>query len=274
MPRSKRLLSLLCALLCCLLLAATGLCAASPAVVPVGDTGALAVHTGGRTLLIGGGDAQRVQNALSEKVDYVVRLCDHAEHSGAADALASAYGVPVFKPGEGLPVGDAVWQRGTLLLTVGETRCAFGADAALADAVSYRCDGTFFPYSATTNELAVNVRQTPSASASRVGRLERGQLLSIVDLALGGDGAYWYAVRLSDGAEGFVRSDLLVPAVGEDAAVAKDAPAKGSYIGNRNSKVFHRPTCWTLPAEKNQVPFDSRDAATDAGYRACKNCKP
>ncbi len=37
------------------------------------------------------------------------------------------------------------------------------------------------------------------------------------------------------------------------------APAEptdiGEYIGNRNSKVFHLPTCKNLPAEKNQVVF-------------------
>lgn len=276
MLRHKLSLCLLCSLLCCLLIAASGLCASSPAVVPVGDTAALAVHTGGQTLLIGGGDAQRVQAALSESVDYVVRLCDHAEHSGAADALAASYGVPILDPGESLPVSGASWQGDTLLLDIGGARYALGASEALTDAVSYRCDGTFFPCSGKTNELSVNVRETPSANASRVGRLERGQLLTLCDLVLSGDGAYWYAVQLADGTSGYVRSDLLVPAPGEEAASAQAAPtsSQSSYIGNKKSKVFHKSTCWTLPAEKNQVHFDTRDAAIDANYRPCKNCKP
>ncbi len=28
---------------------------------------------------------------------------------------------------------------------------------------------------------------------------------------------------------------------------------EGNYIGNKNSKKFHRPDCHTLPAEKNRV---------------------
>ena len=276
MLRHKLSLSLLCSLLCCLLIATAGLCATSPAVVPVGDTQALVVHAGGETLLVGGEDAQQVQAALSEGIDYVVRLCSHSGHSGAADALAASYGVPVLEPGTSLPISDASWQGDTLQLDIGGTRYVLGVDAELSDAISYRCDGTFFPYSGKTNELAVNVRESPSTSAGRVGRLERGELLTFRDLILSGDGAYWYEVELADGTTGYIRSDLVVPAIGEEAVSAQAAPASSqtSYIGNKKSKVFHRTTCWTLPAEKNRVYFDSRDDATDAKYRPCKNCNP
>lgn len=47
-----------------------------------------------------------------------------------------------------------------------------------------------------------------------------------------------------------------------------------TYIGNINSHVFHRDTCDALPAEKNQVWFESREAAIAAGYKACTRCKP
>jgi len=46
------------------------------------------------------------------------------------------------------------------------------------------------------------------------------------------------------------------------------------YIGNKNSKKFHLPTCKNLPAEKNRVFFTSRQAAIDAGFDSCGNCKP
>lgn len=46
------------------------------------------------------------------------------------------------------------------------------------------------------------------------------------------------------------------------------------YIGNRKSLVFHLPTCPNLPAEKNQVHFDTREEAVAAGYHACGNCHP
>ena len=48
----------------------------------------------------------------------------------------------------------------------------------------------------------------------------------------------------------------------------------GSYIGNRNSKILHLPTCRTLPQESNRVYFDSRDEALNQGYRPCNNCNP
>ena len=48
----------------------------------------------------------------------------------------------------------------------------------------------------------------------------------------------------------------------------------GEYIGNKNSKKFHLPTCKNLPAEKNRVFFGSRQEAVDAGFDPCGNCHP
>lgn len=49
---------------------------------------------------------------------------------------------------------------------------------------------------------------------------------------------------------------------------------EGTYIGNKNSKKFHRPKCRTLPAEKNRVEFSSREEALNSGYSPCANCAP
>lgn len=46
------------------------------------------------------------------------------------------------------------------------------------------------------------------------------------------------------------------------------------YIGNVNSKKFHRPDCSGLPRSENQIRFDSRAEAVEAGYAACGICKP
>ena len=51
-------------------------------------------------------------------------------------------------------------------------------------------------------------------------------------------------------------------------------PAESGYIGNKNTKKFHRPDCRILPAEKNQVPLSSREEAIDMGYDPCGNCSP
>lgn len=48
----------------------------------------------------------------------------------------------------------------------------------------------------------------------------------------------------------------------------------GIYIGNKNSKIFHKETCNSLPLPKNQVTFSSREEAINAGYKACKRCNP
>jgi len=61
---------------------------------------------------------------------------------------------------------------------------------------------------------------------------------------------------------------------GEQAAdTAAQAPIT-AFIGNRNSQIFHLPTCTTLPAEHNRVHFETREAALAAGHRACNRCNP
>ncbi|MBF7083023.1 hypothetical protein IT084_08540 [Desulfallas sp. Bu1-1] len=62
-------------------------------------------------------------------------------------------------------------------------------------------------------------------------------------------------------------------------AVAPVAPvtptgSEGKYIGNKNSKKFHLPSCSTLPAEYNRVYFKTREEAVSAGYTPCKRCNP
>ncbi len=50
--------------------------------------------------------------------------------------------------------------------------------------------------------------------------------------------------------------------------------AEAQYIGNKNSRKFHRPSCSNLPADKNRVIFETRQEASDAGYTPCDNCNP
>jgi len=49
-------------------------------------------------------------------------------------------------------------------------------------------------------------------------------------------------------------------------------PAKMTFIGNRNSRVFHAESCGSLPGEKNRVEFDSYNEAIKAGYTPCGGC--
>ena len=53
-----------------------------------------------------------------------------------------------------------------------------------------------------------------------------------------------------------------------------EPPEPDYYIGNKSSKVFHRPDCASLPAEKNQIRFDTRAEAEEEGYSPCARCSP
>lgn len=50
------------------------------------------------------------------------------------------------------------------------------------------------------------------------------------------------------------------------------ATTEAAYIGNRNSKRFHLPTCTGLPEAQNRVIFANREAALQAGYTPCSRC--
>ncbi len=56
----------------------------------------------------------------------------------------------------------------------------------------------------------------------------------------------------------------------------KSTPAEATYIGNSNTKKFHRITCSEIKKIKssNKVNLSSRDSATKGGYIPCKKCNP
>ena len=62
------------------------------------------------------------------------------------------------------------------------------------------------------------------------------------------------------------------PTLAQDAENSQNGESQ--YIGNKNSKKFHRPFCKNLPAEKNRVYLNSRDEAIEQGFSPCGNCKP
>jgi competence protein ComEC len=64
----------------------------------------------------------------------------------------------------------------------------------------------------------------------------------------------------------------LNPTLPDESDSSGNTDTASYYIGNKNSKTFHLPTCKNLPAEKNQVILSSYDAATSEGYTPCSNC--
>lgn len=63
-----------------------------------------------------------------------------------------------------------------------------------------------------------------------------------------------------------------------ESSLAEDDSGEGDeavrFIGNKNSMVFHNPTCNGLPAEQNRIYFDSREEALEKGFKACGRCEP
>lgn len=49
-----------------------------------------------------------------------------------------------------------------------------------------------------------------------------------------------------------------------------------SYIGNKNSHIFHYSSCSGAKSmnEKNKVEFETREDAVNAGYKPCSTCNP
>lgn len=132
-----------------------------------------------------------------------------------------------------------------------------------------------------TNTGSVIVWETASTKAKKVTTLKQGALVTIIGSTIVSD-KIWYQID-AGGKQGYIRGDFLdtLPAKEAEAALAAapspkpETDAGGTrYIGNKNTKVFHLPTCHNLPAAKNQVYFGSRDDAIANGYRPCKNCNP
>lgn len=76
-------------------------------------------------------------------------------------------------------------------------------------------------------------------------------------------------VAVSDGSTvSFTTEKSVAPVPGREDETA------GDYVGNINTKVFHKPSCPNLPGEKNRVAMRSREEAISEGYTPCGNCKP
>lgn len=74
--------------------------------------------------------------------------------------------------------------------------------------------------------------------------------------------------------------DITVTSDGKEIKWSSDksdtAPVEeesGLYIGNIKSKVFHKESCTSLPAEYNRIYFSTRDEAVTADYKPCSRCK-
>lgn len=51
-------------------------------------------------------------------------------------------------------------------------------------------------------------------------------------------------------------------------------PVTATYIGNKNSRVYHLPTCPSLPKESNRIYLNSLEDVHSLGLTPCGVCKP
>lgn len=58
------------------------------------------------------------------------------------------------------------------------------------------------------------------------------------------------------------------------AAKPNSTKEKIQFIGNKNSKIYHKTSCSSLPISKNSIDFSSKKAASSAGYKPCQRCNP
>ncbi|MBE7015603.1 MAG: hypothetical protein E7417_02130, partial [Ruminococcaceae bacterium] len=58
----------------------------------------------------------------------------------------------------------------------------------------------------------------------------------------------------------------------ENAIQQTEVKSEGKYIGNKNSKKLHLPTCGSLPKEQNRKYFTNAEEAYGMGYVGCKLC--
>lgn len=78
--------------------------------------------------------------------------------------------------------------------------------------------------------------------------------------------------RLTDGKK-YSATGLMIEEVKPD---SRDAFAETQYIGNKNSRRFHYPTCRSVTQmrEKNKIEFSTREEAIENGYTPCGDCNP
>ena len=55
---------------------------------------------------------------------------------------------------------------------------------------------------------------------------------------------------------------------------SKNGLISGGIIGNLNSKVYHLPSCSSLPKESNRIYFSDFEEALNQGYHPCSHCDP
>ena len=72
------------------------------------------------------------------------------------------------------------------------------------------------------------------------------------------------------------QGDIIVKSNGKELVLDDDIITENvsevEYIGNKNTKVFHRIDCKSLPNKENQIIFKSIEDAMNNGYKPHEKC--
>ena len=250
-------------------------------------------HCGGLTDVLEEFDASRV---FSSTTAYDTRA--FSNFADAAEQQGSAIELPV--PGDTLPLGSAVVtilgplrdygdnNENSVVLRIdyGETSFLFTGDIGL------EAEDELVESGADLSATVLKVGHHGSSGSSGYVFL-REVMPEYGVISVGADNTYGHPTdaalsRLRDAGVTLFRTDLqgtvTVTSDGRSVSFTTERSAgeaeinptildrASSYIGNVNSRVFHRDDCGSLPAEKNQVVFDSYQDALDAGYTPHKGC--
>jgi methylphosphotriester-DNA--protein-cysteine methyltransferase len=73
-----------------------------------------------------------------------------------------------------------------------------------------------------------------------------------------------------------MKSFLTVLLFSAVALFATGASSVATYVGSKNSNVYHLPSCRyvTKITKEHLITFETKDEAQKKGYRPCKVCKP
>lgn len=129
-----------------------------------------------------------------------------------------------------------------------------------------------------TVKKGVNIRQEPNADSTKMGAAAQGDQLTVThpfytekwhQIDFNGETCYVSANYCE-------LSESAVPVSVPSAEPTKEPEKTVTYIGNRNTKKLHYPSCSSIDdmKEKNKVEFTSKEAALNKGYQPCKRCKP
>ncbi|TCT11629.1 beta-lactamase superfamily II metal-dependent hydrolase [Natranaerovirga pectinivora] len=84
-------------------------------------------------------------------------------------------------------------------------------------------------------------------------------------------------ILTSDGKNIDIKTDNRIykdKVINKDKLLPEEPMINTQYIGNKNSNIFHRDSCSSLPSEQNRIYYDTRDKAIEEGQTPCQRCKP